>query len=480
METAPSAPLKALLFDLTPGGERWHIFCVKRDFVNDTFSFNAPSVAGYSNRERSNRFPLGLLSPSFACWKPVPFWRFLSLFVCLATASVFAQQPRSTGETNAGIFGSLKESIAQPLQLSTFARFITMSEALPLSEDLDLSPGNLPERFQVFDQVVPIISIIPSLGSGKASIFDQLRTAVEQVQLGTLILSEQEKSDLDEANKLLYERPDGKQQSAAYLKYSEYEQKYNDLVKRLQASQNAAEKASIQSSFASLERDWSLFGKRAEISQALNVLAKFDTSRLKDQFESWSKLVHDTVSGDFSNLTLAFDLPSDWRSITLPIRTQTPLALYVAKEQNDIPQRSQAPKIKQVSLRIIRVPIKRPPFEHPFLSTKNWKFKNGSVISDGDPSTDSRSEICPRIVTELVVARSIELLFESAEEGRRFVRMVNASAIVTLGDLPIKGKDTSGVFLISRLLSLNSPYIIGVIATDFPRIPDPDTSLKWQ
>lgn len=402
--------------------------------------------------------------------------------ISLLIAFLFVTSAATPAQDTTQIFlRDMREVIVQGLNFNAgdTNQLQVLSEPIIL-EDYTGIPSQDETTFTLFDRV-PASGASLFLTDPKApTISEILAKIIPLIQLGKVVLTQEEEQEVRDATNFLYENGDHNKPSAKYAKYLDFQSRYNALTKSLQSATSAAEKANIQTQISILERNWSLSGYREDVDSNLNILASKggeDTAAIK---ADWVATVKASKSGDYGQVWPALARFNDWviTNASLPQPThKIPLLSKGAKSEQW--SQVQISEPTQLAMRICRVGITRPALEHPFFRSRQWKINGAWVLSDGNPLRDVDSELMPRIVSELVLVKGIEIVLGSEEDWKIIATALKNSAEVKLGGLPIQHQAKKGYYLAPKMLALIQPYVIGVVISAVPKIPDPLPGLKY-
>jgi hypothetical protein len=140
--------------------------------------------------------------------------------------------------------------------------------------------------------------------------------------------------------------------------------------------------------------------------------------------------------------------------------------------------RSQLPKPGRLSFDFVRLQISRSALEARFLFDTTWRNKLGFVLSDGNPATDEDSELLPRVVSELILVKNVEMTF-SADISLGAIGALKAGRSISLMGLPIQQDGTRDAVFQLRYLASGPPSIVGYTILEMPKIPNPAPGRTW-
>jgi len=317
---------------------------------------------------------------------------------------------------------------------------------------------------------------------GNRDYVDQLMKIADRVQLGKVKLTGEQTKAVAAAKTLLYEEGDAKTPSEAYVKYKVYEKEYNELIQSLKSAMGA-ERIALQNKLTVAERDWKLFGKKAEISQALATLGSVDAEGTKKLFESWKKAVEAERKPDASELWMALAEQTGWVTVTFSLPIKPGRALTAQTRDKDGKEESiLIGGMKQVTLKVARVRVRHPALEHPFLRSRLWRVDekgDKSVISEGDFKLTKNHEIAPWVVSELIIVKGIEFQFDDQKGWQTLVDAIESREEVSLGGFTLKGRGTLPNYTSPKYVSLSNPCVLAVRIDRQPKSPDPDPTIEW-
>lgn len=303
------------------------------------------------------------------------------------------------------------------------------------------------------------------------SVYDALRAARDQVQVGRKRVSGLEAQALREAENFLYFDPTSRKPTPEYVAYTRYKVQSDAIKEKLaQPSLSVAERSGLLAQLKSVESDWKLYGYRSEVDQRLEVVRRFGENVTKALFDDWSDVLSSESSLDPSALDAVFGR-LDWARVSfngkaygLPIVLSSQGASTTASDQ------------VTVSFDYIIVAVRRRALEHPFLADVGWRLRGGKILSDGQKA-DSDTELLPRYYSHVVVAKNLELAFP-ANVSNSFLNVLASAKSLSISGLAFEIGDLSQRFQ-SRYVSLPGPFLLGGVVVDVPKTPNPEPERTW-
>lgn len=345
----------------------------------------------------------------------------------------------------------------------------------PSSLSIFSSPIAVPNDFRRSNAFLKIDQLdripTPDGQPGERSVYDALRTARDQVQIGRKRLNAQETKGLRDAETFLYSDPTSRKPTPEYVAYAKYKAQSDAIKEKLaQPALGAADRSGLIAQLRSMESDWRLYGYRTEVDQRLEIARRYGENVTKALFEDWSDILSAESSLDVTTLDAAFGR-FDWARVSFNGKAYG-LSIALSSEGASTAPSDQI----AISFDYIIVSVRRRALEHPFLADVGWRLKSGKVLSDGSKA-DSDTELLPRYYSHVVLAKNIELVLP-VNMNDALLDALGSTKSVTVSGLTF---DTSGSGLRfqGRYVSLVGPYLLGAIMTHVPKMPNPESERTW-
>jgi hypothetical protein len=271
-------------------------------------------------------------------------------------------------------------------------------------------------------------------------LWDVYGDVLADADLASASLSAEEQADYARAVELLHGGGEGTE-SPAYLAYRQCrdawlsaQQEYNNRKGTAEISGDqavkdawAAEEPVLLSKIRDSEQRWATDGRRIEIDEALRTERRILDRSPAKAWQEYTKLfdpatpevffANDTNVGHYVPSTLrpsnAVDVP--WARITLGRAEIDALAVAAPPELRSKLPADASSTVESLSFEYTSVAVLRPWLSSAVFSSRAWRFSDGTkVLSDGAPSPHG---LCPSYVAALVLARSISVTHQPADNG---------------------------------------------------------------
>jgi hypothetical protein len=336
--------------------------------------------------------------------------------------------------------------------------------------------------FAEFDRIPagPGVAAVDTLGLTSDELLTQLRRLEETIELSEPELTRDQEASLASARALLYENARTQEPTQAHRTYLEFDKRYNGLRAQLTNATNAAERASLQLEMRTTEQDWNTYGRRLQIAQALDAVARFTPEQTGRLREAWRAALTASSGADYARVFPAIAGSSGWTALTVPVPAdQSAGRMTLTKRNGSGPPVSQdLAGVAQLSMRVLVWRIPRPVLEHPFLRSPNWRSKQSFVLSDGLPIS-APSELVPRVISALVLGKGLELTFSSDTSWQTVSQALATSDTVSLGGLTLKTPSAGSPFASPGYVGASAPFVLGVVVSEIPKIPNPSPNDDW-
>ncbi len=184
------------------------------------------------------------------------------------------------------------------------------------------------------------------------------------------------------------------------------------------------------------EQDWNTYGQRLRISQALDTRCP-DSARIKPRASARHGIQRSVLRAALTMCACSQRSPGrrGWTALTLPVPADQSRGRIILTRQSGgarscfaKPLRRRARSRCECSSGAFRDSV----LDHAFLRSPNWRSKQSFVISDG-LATSAPSELVPRVISALVIAKGLELTFSSEDSWRTVAQALATSDSVSLG-----------------------------------------------
>lgn len=314
--------------------------------------------------------------------------------------------------------------------------------------------------------------------AGNTTIQNALRSIVNSVEIGTPELTAAESAAVDQANGYLYLDVDARTPSNAYSTYLSFHDQYEAASSKLSNATSSAEKATLETTLARLERDWLLFGFRAEVEAALETIQKFDHGKVLEEFDSWkSQLEADTPH--FADLVENAFTSSQWIRVesTLSSALVSRVRASVVDQGTRRDVEFRVP-ISSVSFDLLVVPLRKDFLDHPFMTSDRWRLSGTVIVSDGDIATSTDQELLNAVIGSVYLIKNIEVHMAQNIDAP-IVKTLARARSASVDGMTVRQELTGSLFITPRSLALYGPFVIAVSIEAPRKTPNPSQNLKW-
>lgn len=309
---------------------------------------------------------------------------------------------------------------------------------------------------------------------GDARVEQLLSESIDAVEVGTRVLTNDQKAQLEVALSVLFADVADRTASDEYLAYLEYEERVLETTLALQAANNSDEISFHTSELAKIERDWLLFGYRGEIDSALETLRRYDEESQGDVLEVWSQLLDEgRVTRELLGRVDSGVSSRSWVQIEADIGLGTVTLQFMGDSEATF----ETELVKSV-IEFVVVDITPDFASAQFLRSNSWRYEDGRSISDEDLSSKTDAEVVNAVPSSLILVRRIEFFFESGMPYETFESAIGFSG-VQIQDFVVDKKD-SNISLSPSRIEFGGPFILGLKLFPFVGIPETADNLNWE
>lgn len=312
---------------------------------------------------------------------------------------------------------------------------------------------------------------------GAPTLLELAKRLAGTVELSARTPSAGERAELEAARRFLF-AAGSNTPSPVYARYMSFKQQYDEAVAAFSQEHNEAQRQSLRSRISNIERDWELFGRRAEVDSALQTISRLDDPPHTEGLASWRALIERGTLVPVDPLAAAV-ASGAWVRLSLSsAEVRLPLSLSIARRRGP-PQDLVLPAPAQLSLEFSIFEIPRPALAHAFLDDRTWRSRDGLLLSDGDPNSDFPSELIPRFVSHLVLIRNVEVTFERDLEDS-VGRVLQGDESISLSGYPLRSAAGAALVFQPRAIFAGNPAILAIGITSLRRAPNPSPDRQWR
>jgi hypothetical protein len=320
------------------------------------------------------------------------------------------------------------------------------------------------DRLREFD------GIPTAAGDGKfeqgGSLPERLESIAGIIEFSSLSLSPEEKTEVRDAQKVLYFDFLNLIPSEAYIAYSKYKDQYDQANSELSGAPTQ-QRPLILGRMRQIERDWTLFGHRSDVDSALSILQKYQTGNAAASSKEWLSSLPDSASTNAAPLADAFQR-TDWIKVTKADDTiRKRGSLTVGQSVSDVPA------LSRLSLEFQIVKVNRPALQNAFLADRTWRLKNGEVLSGG------ANALVPRYISSLLLVRNVEMVFDAEIKQASFAGVAN-SPTVSIDNLTVRSDNRGCLVYQAKYFRSCTTSILGYVVSHLPLIPNPDPNRTFK
>lgn len=312
---------------------------------------------------------------------------------------------------------------------------------------------------------------------GTPTLLELAKRVSETVELSARTPGAGERAELEAARRFLF-AGGSNTPSPVYARYISFKQQYDEAVAAFSQERNEAQRQILRSRISNIERDWELFGRRSEVDSALQTVSRLDDPPHTEGLASWRALIERGTLMPVDSLAGAVASGSWVRLSLSSAEVRLPLSLSVVRRQGG-PQDIQLPPPAQLSLEFTVFEIPRPALAHAFLDDRTWRSRDGLLLSDGDPNSDTSAELMPRFVSHLVLIRNLEVTFERDLDDS-VGRALQGDESILLSGYPLRSGSGAALVFQPRAIFVGNPAILAIGITNLRRTPNPNPDRQWR
>ncbi|TWB07187.1 hypothetical protein [Bradyrhizobium stylosanthis] len=295
----------------------------------------------------------------------------------------------------------------------------------------------------------------------------------KDVEFSSRILSDLEKQQLKEARKLLFQDENQTVPTSTYSTYLTFKSQRDEQARLLRSETTPAGRANILQKIANINQNWEISGFKNDVELALARIASLDDRGPSTQFAEWKNLISDGSEIRPSSISSAFVEPS-WIRFSASVALDDPEAFSLLVDG----AKSPLPQPTRLSFEFLRLQISRNALEARFLFDTTWRNKFGFILSDGNSATDDDSELLPRVVSELILVKNVEIAL-AADITPGAMAALKSGRIISLLGFPLQQEGIRDAVFQLRYLGSARPSIVGYAILEMPKIPNPAPGRNW-
>lgn len=325
--------------------------------------------------------------------------------------------------------------------------------------NLTLIPSFTAPDDQVFD--TDVLHTVP--GGDPIDLKSALLSALSNVEIGKISIPETLQTQIDEANKLLYDNVETRTKTNAFVKYEEFAREYDDLLQQIETEQNPARQTNLRNRLARLDRDWKTFGQKVEIERALELTRDTGPSNTQELLDDLiERLEGDNLPPAIGDI-LKTAAGTSWVQVleSGDQISDVDVSISFKGQEADV-----ATGFTLLEYVVTLSTFSFDPFSHEFFGRRDWRLKDGASFSNGIIGDNGDNEILSQYVGGVVLISDIRL---SAPQD-----------VIDGMDADLQSLSAHRAYIQRNSIKLPSYYIAGVVVVDAPKTPDPLPNVEWE
>ncbi|MBL8829958.1 MAG: hypothetical protein JNM18_23465 [Planctomycetaceae bacterium] len=252
----------------------------------------------------------------------------------------------------------------------------------------------------------------------------------------------------------------------AYLAYAEKLQEIRDMIAK--PPPTMAELNQLQMRETTLREEWRERPDSTAIETAALRFREFDVTAEVELLKAWKQ----RIAAETTPVIRWSDLadPAGWRQVSFSNAATHALLLKGTSKRGGAAQEevfNVKPGDVSLSLRLRRVSLAHTALPADALTSRLWKSAS-LQISDGNDQQDTATELVPRLVSEIIVAKEIELRYADETVWDHVRRFLTDHSQISVGGLALAD---GAFYLLPGSVAVNRPSIVGVYVKAVPASP---------